>query len=75
MKKQPVSETPVESNQGEVDNAELMVLPTEEQEPRGVSTRGSSAWRMGVYLGMVYDCSDETAIQGLIDQVGARRRQ
>lgn len=52
---------------------QLMVLPQKAHDPHDISTRARSAWRMGIYLGMVYDCSDEEAIQGLTNQIRSRR--
>lgn len=53
-------------------NNQLMVLPTEFQNPQGVLTRERSAMLMGKRLGLVFECSDEEATRGIASQIAAR---
>lgn len=62
------------SSQAEVSSIgrELMLLPVEFSEPRGVLTRAMSALFMGKRLGLEYSCSDVVALNQLAAQISAR---
>lgn len=51
----------------------LMLLPTELSKPRGVMTRVRSALLMGKRLSLVYNCSNEVALNHIAAQIYARR--